>query len=117
LSVFGFSKTGKVWGLNRGITMRMIDWWIDRAGPRPYLLEIRQSYDHGYNHGDLTKVADSDKAELRDLVQSMLDAGYENKLVADATQVPRVRESLIELQGLLNGELEGTPFHQSAGSA
>ncbi len=113
MSIFEFSKTEKVWGLNRSTTLHMIDWWIDRAGPRPYLLKIKQSYDHGYNHGDLTKVADGDKAELRDLVQSMLEAGYENKLVADPTVAPQMRESLIELHGLLNCELEGTPFHRN----
>lgn len=111
MSVFSFNNTEKVWGLSRGVTYGMILWWIERAGPRPYLLELKQSYDHGYNHGDLTEVADSDKAELRDLVHLMLEVGYENTLGRDAPSTA-IRESLGELWSLLNGDLEGTTFHQ-----
>jgi hypothetical protein len=94
----------------------MIGWWIEQAGPRPYLLKIKQSYDHGYNHGDLTEVEDIDKAELRDLVQLMLKIGYERQLRRDEAATSRVRESLAEFLWLLNGELEGTPFHQQMDS-
>ena len=114
MSVFGFSRTDEVWGLKRSITLDMIDWWIERVGPRPYLAKIKQSYDHGYNYGDLTEVADIDKAELRDLVQLMLKVGYENQLRLDPVATSQVRESLAELQRLLNGDLEGTPLHQQA---
>lgn len=112
MSVFSFSKTDKVWGLKRSIALDMIDWWIERAGPRPYLLMIKQSYNHGYNHGDLTEVANLDKAELRDLVKMMLASGYEKQLRLDPVATSGVRESLAELQILLNGDLEGTPLHQ-----
>lgn len=90
----------------------MIEWWIARAGPRPYLLKIKQSYDYGYNHGDLTEVADADKAELRDLVQLMLKSEYENQFRLDPAAASHERESLAALQRLINGDLEGTPLHQ-----
>ncbi|MCO5084254.1 MAG: hypothetical protein M9955_21680 [Rhizobiaceae bacterium] len=112
MSVFGFSKTDEVWGLKRSIVLDMIDWWIESAGPRPYLVKIKQSYGYGYNHGDLTEVGDADKAELRDLVQLMLRFGYENELRLDPAAMSRVRESLIELERLINGDLEGTPLHR-----
>ena len=90
----------------------MIDWWIESAGPRPFLIKIKQSYDYGYNHGDLTEVTDADKAELRDLVQLMVKSGYYNRLQLDPVATSQVRESLTVLQRLLNADLEGTPLHQ-----
>jgi hypothetical protein len=115
MSVFSFSKTTEVWGLNRAITTHMIDWWIERAGPKPYLLMIKQSYDHGYNHGDLTEIADEDKAELRDLVRSMLENNYENSWHG-VYSFPRVRESIIDLERLISADLEGARFHRSPDS-
>jgi hypothetical protein len=110
LSVFSFSKTDKVWGLNNSLVRKMIDWWIERAGPRPYLLEIKHSYEIGFNHGDLRKVADEDKAEMRDLVGLMLTSGYESRLSLNAASTAQVRAQLIELERMLNGDLEGTSF-------
>jgi hypothetical protein len=110
MSVFGFSKTEEVWGMNRSTTIDMIDWWIQRAGPKPYLLKIKQSYDHGYNHGDLTKVADKDKAELRDLVGLMLRNGYENRFSPSSSS--KIREELIKLERVINADLEGTEFYR-----
>jgi hypothetical protein len=115
LSVFSFSKTDKVWGLNNGLVRDMIGWWIEHAGARPYLLEIKHSYDIGLNHGDLTQVADEDKAELRDLVGLMLKTGYESGLRLDAASTARVREHMIQLQRMLNADLEGTRFYQPPG--
>jgi hypothetical protein len=115
LSVFRFSKTDKVWGLKNGLVREMIDWWIEHAGPRPYLLEIKHSYDIGFNHGDLTEVADEDKAELRDLVGLMLKTGYENRLRLDAASTAQVREHIVELERMLNSDLEGTNFYQPPG--
>ena len=89
----------------------MILWWIERAGPRPYLLKLKQSYDHGYNHGDLTEVADSDKAELRDLVHLMLELGYENMLGRDASFAAQIRAQIGALWTLLNADLENTQFY------
>lgn len=116
MSVFRFRKTDEVWSLRRSIVLDMIDWWIESAGSRPFLIKFKQSYDYGYNHGDLTEVADADKAELRDLVQLMLKSGYENQLRLDPVATSHVRESLTELQRLLNADLEGTPlYHRETG--
>jgi hypothetical protein len=113
MSVFSFSKTDEVWGLNRATTKSIIDWWIEQAGSRPYLLKIRESYERGYNHGDLTVVTDADKAELRDLVMKMLKTGYEREVVNDDERAERVRESIFRLWSLINADLEGTPHHQT----
>ena len=91
----------------------MIDWWIEQAGPRPYLLKIKQSYNIGLNHGNLNEVADEDKAELRDLVGLMLKTGYESRLRLDAISTAQMREQIIELERMLNSDLEGTPFYQT----
>ena len=113
MSVFSFSKTDKVWGVKIGLVRDMIDWWIEQAGPRPYLLEIKQSYNTGLNHGNLNEVADEDKAELRDLVRLMLKTGYESRLRLDAISTAQMREQIIELERMLNSDLEGTPFYQT----
>jgi hypothetical protein len=112
LSVFSFSKTDKVWGLKHSLVTDMIDWWIKQAGPRPYLLEIKHSYDIGFNHGNLSEVADEDKAELRDLVGLMLKTGYESRLRLNAVSRTEVREHIIELERMLISDLEGTRFYQ-----
>ena len=91
----------------------MIDWWIEQAGPKPYLLAIKQSYDIGLNHGNLSEVADEDKAELRDLVGLMLKTGYESRVRLDAIATAQMREQIIELERMLNSDLEGTRFYQS----
>lgn len=109
MSVFRFSKTEAVWCLKRSITMDMIEWWIEHAGPKPYLLKIRESYDHGYNHGDLSKVSDEDKNELHDLVRLMLADGYEKRWEGIHV-TSRVRAEIIELERLLSVDLEGTHF-------
>ena len=112
MSVFSFSKTDKVWGLKHSLVTDMIDWWIEQAGPTPYLLEIKHSYNIGFNHGNLTEVADEDKAELRDLVGLMLRTGYESRLRLNAVSTAQVREHIIELERMLNSDLEGTRFYQ-----
>jgi hypothetical protein len=112
LSVFSFSKTDKVWGLKNSLVTDMIDWWIEQAGPKPYLLEIKHSYDIGLNHGNVSEVADGDKAELRDLVGFMLKTGYESRLRLDAVSTTQIREHIIELERMLNSDLEGTRFYQ-----
>jgi hypothetical protein len=117
MSVFSFGKTDRVWGLNNRITYGMIEWWIEQAGPKPYLLEIKESYDNGYNHGDMEKVANEDKAELRDLVEFMLTTGYERRCGMDASATARIRQSIGELWRLLNADLEGTRFHKSSDAA
>lgn len=88
--------------------MRMIDWWIEQAGPRPYLMKIKQSYDHGYNHGDLSEMSDADKAELRHLVQRMLDTGYEAQEGPEIADT--VRAAIVEFRTLLDIDLEGTLY-------
>ena len=90
----------------------MLDWWIERAGPRPYLLQIKQSYDFGYNHGDLSAVEDSDKAELRNLVRSMLASHYELTVCPDETSALQLRHALQELHGHLTNEIAGTAYSQ-----
>jgi len=113
MSVFSFSKTDEVWGLNRATTRGMIDWWIEQAGPRPYLLKIKESYEHGYNHGDLTVVTDDDKAGLRDFVMKMLETGYERNVHEDDQASAQIRESIHKLWHLLNADLEGTHYYQT----
>lgn len=93
----------------------MITWWIGQVGPKPYLTKLKQSYDHGYNHGDLSEVADVDKAELRDLVRLMLETGYAGQFTQDAKSAAYLQGSLAELERLLDDDLEGTAFHQPAG--
>lgn len=115
MSVFSFSKTGKVWGPNNVTTYGMITWWIGQVGPKPYLIELKQSYDHGYNHGDLSEVADADKAELRSLVRLMLETGYARQFTQDAKSAAYLQGSLAEFERLLDDDLEGTAFHRPAG--
>ena len=117
MSVFSFSKTDKVWGVKSGLVREMIDWWIEQAGPRPYLLELKHSYNIGLNHGNLSEVADEDKAELRDLVGLMLKTSYESRFRLDAISRAQMREQLIELERMLNSDLEGTCFHQRSTGA
>ena len=112
LRVFSFSKTNEVWGLRRSATICMIEWWIERTGPKPYLLTIQQSYEHGIDHGNLEVAADKDKAELRDLVPLMLETRYESSLSADADTMSELRRYIVELYRLLGADLEGTSFHQ-----
>ncbi|MDT3376027.1 hypothetical protein RNI52_01705 [Labrys neptuniae] len=111
MSVFSFSRTTEVWGLNRVITIDMIDWWIERVGPKPYLLKIKRSFDHGYNHGDLTNVSNEDKAELRDLIMLMLEENYES-IWKEMYSASTIAESIIKLEQLINADLEGTRFHR-----
>ena len=84
----------------------------EQAGPRHYLLEIKHSYNIGLNHGNLSEVADEDKAELRELVGLMLKTGYESRLRLDAISTAQMRERIIQLERMLNSDLEGTRFHQ-----
>lgn len=110
MSVFSFGKSEKVWGLRRSITMAMIEWWIGVAGPKPYLLTIQQSFEHGINHGDLEIVSDEDKAELRDMVGLMLEIGFETTLVESTEQRQNVRRQIVDLFNLIEGDLTDTRF-------
>lgn len=112
MSVFSFSKTDRVWGLQRGAAMDAIEWWIEKAGPKPYLLAIQRSYEHGYNHGNLCDVADQDKAELLDLVQMMIRGGYPNHPEIEASHAHQIRQYLVELQELIEIDLADTPFER-----
>jgi hypothetical protein len=113
VSVFSFSKTETVWGVKTALTLDLINWWIARAGHKPYLLKIQESYHHGINHGDMSEVVPEDKAELRDMVQLMLKDRYEERYhEAGSSYIAELRASLGELARLLNADLEGTPFYR-----
>lgn len=113
MSVFSFGRTEAVWGVNTAMTLNLIDWWIAHAGPKPYLLKIQESYDHGIKHGNMSEVVPEDKAELRDMVQLMLKDRFEERYhEAGNAYVAKLRASLGELERLLNEDLEGTPFYQ-----
>lgn len=112
MSVFSFSRSEAVWGVRTAITLNLIDWWIAHAGPKPYLLKIQESYDHGINHGDLSEVAPEDKVELRGMVQLMLKDKYEDSYGRGTPLAAELRVALIELEQLINLDLEGTPFYQ-----
>ena len=62
-----------VWGGGGRIIYSVIRYAIRLIGEKPHLIKLRQSFDHGYNHADLSDLTYNELTEFRHATESYTD--------------------------------------------
>ena len=97
LSVISFEENGEVWGASSRLIYSMILFFLEDAGPKPYLLNFRRMYDDGYNVLFLEKISLEQLIEFRRLVEKFARVAPYQQVFAGEMAHESIRANLVKL--------------------
>lgn len=90
MSTIKIDCTEDVWGGTSGLVHAMLKWSLDRYGPLSFLVNLKDHFDHGYNHLDLSKLSTAEFAEFIRIVEEFISEEAFKTMVLKGDQAVEV---------------------------